>query len=162
MPPNLQKAYLTCQLCLVWNLGRHPEKHRKGSPGQRDLPCAQDGTVHCNNHNRSLATLFPNNTLHVITLRGLIPEKGFRVVHNALVRVVIGVGEEDVPVGRKGPRIHRKSVVLRRDIATLGTFMDARLVVAAIPVSRPHRTQHIRQSYWSLYTIGRPVTDFTD
>lgn len=56
-------------------------------------------------------------------------------MHDALIGAVIGVGKENVPVIRKAVRIHRKAMVLRRDEATLCAFMDARLVMATVPVS---------------------------
>lgn len=64
-------------------------------------------------------------------------------MHNAFICVVIGVGEENVPVIWKGLRIDCKAVVLRRDEAALRTFMNARLVMATIPVPRTDRKRYI-------------------
>lgn len=76
---------------------------------------------------------------HVPTSQDEVPEERLVVVHDALVGVVVGVGKEDIPVIRKALRIHCKAVVLGRDKATLGALMDARLVMAAVPVSRTRR-----------------------
>lgn len=63
-----------------------------------------------------------------------LPEERLRVVHDAFAGVIVGVGEEHVPVLRQGPRVHSEAVVLTGDEAALGSFMDAGLVVTTVPV----------------------------
>lgn len=65
-----------------------------------------------------------------------LPEQGFCVVHDALVSMIIGVGEEDVPVFRQGVRVDSKAVVLTGDEAAICSLVDARLVVATVTVSK--------------------------
>ena len=55
-------------------------------------------------------------------------------MHYALVGVVVGVGEKDVPVLGQGPGVDSEAVVLTGDVAAVGSFVDAGLVVAAVTV----------------------------
>lgn len=74
-------------------------------------------------------------------------------MHDAFVGVVVGVGKENVPVVRKGLRVHCKAVVLRRDETTLRTFMDARLVMPTIPVSRAMIVMLIKKNRYGIKQI---------
>lgn len=53
-------------------------------------------------------------------------------VYNALVAVVIGIGEEGRPVGGQTGRIHRKPVILCRDVAAGGALVETWLVVTTV------------------------------
>lgn len=53
---------------------------------------------------------------------------------DALVGVVVGVGEEDVPVLWEGLQVHGKAVILAGDEAAVGSRVYAGLVVTAVPV----------------------------
>lgn len=55
-------------------------------------------------------------------------------MYDALVGVVIGVGEEDVPVLRQCGGVDGKSVILAGDEAALCSLVYARLVVTTVPV----------------------------
>lgn len=55
-------------------------------------------------------------------------------MHDALVGVVVGVGEEDVPAGGQRVGVDGEAVVLAGDEAAVRPLVDARLVVAAIAV----------------------------
>lgn len=55
-------------------------------------------------------------------------------MHDALAGVVVGVGEQDVPVVRKGVWVDGEAVVLAGDEAAIRSVMDARLVVATVSV----------------------------
>ena len=55
-------------------------------------------------------------------------------MHDALAGVVIGVGEQDVPVRGQGQWVHSEAVVLAGDEAALGALVDTGLVVASVPV----------------------------
>lgn len=88
------------------------------------------------NHIRSLS---PATFWHSCRVRAL-PEQRFGVVHDALIGVVVGVGEEDVPVLRQGVGVDGEAVVLTGDEAAVCPFVDARLVVATVTV--PERKKH--------------------
>lgn len=60
-------------------------------------------------------------------------------MHDALAGPVVGVGEEHVPALGEGERVHGKPVVLGGDEAAARALVDARLVVATVPV--PERTR---------------------
>lgn len=62
------------------------------------------------------------------------PEEGKSAMNNALVGVIVLVGEEGSPLLREGCGVHSEPVILRRDEATPCPFMHARLVVSAISV----------------------------
>lgn len=62
-------------------------------------------------------------------------------MHDALVGVVIGVGEEDVPVLGQGVGVDGEPVVLTGDEAAVCSLVDARLVVATVTV--PERREII-------------------
>lgn len=66
----------------------------------------------------------------------MLPEHGFCVVHDALVGVIVGVGEEDVPVLGQGVGVDGEPVVLTGDEAAICSLMDARLVVSTVTVSK--------------------------
>ena len=53
---------------------------------------------------------------------------------DSLAGLVVGVGEQDLPVGGQRPRVHRKAVVLAGDEAAARSLVDARLVVAPVTV----------------------------
>lgn len=55
-------------------------------------------------------------------------------MNDALVGVVIGVGEEDIPPLWEGVRADGKAVILAGDEAAIGSRVDAGLVVTAVPV----------------------------
>lgn len=55
-------------------------------------------------------------------------------MYDALVGVVIGVGEEDVPVFRQCGGVDGKPVILAGDEAALCSLVYARLVVTTVPV----------------------------
>ena len=59
-------------------------------------------------------------------------KKGLGLVHDALVAVVIRVGEERFPVGRQRGLVHSEAVVLGRDVAAGRAHVDARLVHTAV------------------------------
>ena len=64
----------------------------------------------------------------------VLPEHGLCVVYDALVGVVVGVGEQDVPVCRQRVGVDGEPVVLTGDEAAVCSFMDARLVVTTVTV----------------------------
>lgn len=55
-------------------------------------------------------------------------------MYDALVAVVVGVGEEDVPVLRQRVRVDGKTVILAGDEAAICSLVYAGLVVTTIPV----------------------------
>ena len=55
-------------------------------------------------------------------------------MHDALAGLVIGVGEEDVPVGGKALGVQGKAMILTGDETTLCPLMNARLVVATVTI----------------------------
>lgn len=63
------------------------------------------------------------------------PEDGLCVVHDALIGVIVGVGEEDVPAFGQRVRVDGEPMVLAGDEAAVGSLVDAGLVVAAVTVS---------------------------
>lgn len=67
------------------------------------------------------------------------PEDGLGVVHDALVGVIVGVGEEDVPAVGQRVGVDGEAVVLAGDEAAVRPLVDARLVVAAVAV--PERSE---------------------
>lgn len=67
-------------------------------------------------------------------------------MHDALVGVVVGVGEQDVPVWRQSLRVDREAVVLARDEAAVRSFVDTRLVVASVSVSETEQNQSVNIS----------------
>lgn len=60
-------------------------------------------------------------------------------MYDALVGVVVGVGEEDVPVLRQCVRVDREAVVLTGDEAAFCSLVDARLVMATVTVPERRR-----------------------
>ena len=72
-----------------------------------------------------------------------LPEQGMHVVYDALVGVVIGVGEEDVPVRGERVGVHSEAVVLTGDEAAICSVVDAGLVVASVTVPE-RRTSGVR------------------
>lgn len=66
---------------------------------------------------------------------GSLPEQRFRVVYNALIGLVIGIGEEDVPVRWQSLGVDSEAMVLTGDEATACSFMEAWLVVATVTIS---------------------------
>lgn len=56
-------------------------------------------------------------------------------MNNALVGVVVLVGEQRSPLLGEGGGVHSEPVILRRDEATPCPLMHARLVVSAVSVS---------------------------
>lgn len=70
---------------------------------------------------------------HQVFLSSL-PEHGLRVVYDALAGVVVGVGEEDVPVFGQGVGVDGEPVVLTGDEAAVCSLVDAGLVVATVTV----------------------------
>lgn len=67
------------------------------------------------------------------------PEEWFVVMNNALTGLVIGVGEEHIPVFRESLGIHSKPMILRRDETAICSFMDAGLVMATITIPKIDR-----------------------
>lgn len=67
------------------------------------------------------------------------PEDGLGVVHDALVGVIVGVGEEDVPAVGQRVGVDSKAMVLAGDETAVRPVVDARLVVAAVAV--PERSE---------------------
>ena len=63
-----------------------------------------------------------------------IPEERFGGVDDALVGLVVGVGEEGGPALRQGAGVHSKAVVLGRDEAPQAVLVHTWLVVASISV----------------------------
>ena len=63
-----------------------------------------------------------------------VPEERLCVVHDALAGLVVGVGEEDVPVRGQGQGVHSEAVVLAGDEAALRALVDAGLVVASVTI----------------------------
>lgn len=70
------------------------------------------------------------------------PEQGLGVVDDALVGVVVGVGEEDVPVLRQRVRVDGKAVVLAGDEAAICPLVYAGLVVTTVPVPERQEVQN--------------------
>lgn len=62
------------------------------------------------------------------------PEEGQAVVDDALIGMVIGVGEERKPACRQGVRFHGKPVILGCQEAAPRARQQARLVVASVPI----------------------------
>ena len=62
-------------------------------------------------------------------------------MHNALVRLVVGVCEEDLPVAGQPGWVHCVAMVLGGDEAALRAGVDARLVVA--PIAIPKIQEHM-------------------
>lgn len=56
-------------------------------------------------------------------------------MHDALVGVIVGVGEEDVPAFRQRVGVDGETVVLAGDEAAVRPTVDARLVVATVAIS---------------------------
>lgn len=75
------------------------------------------------------------------------PEDGLGVVYDALVGVIVGVGEEDVPAIGQRVRVDGEAVILAGDEAAVRPLVDARLVVATVAV--PERLERKRsKSHW--------------
>lgn len=72
------------------------------------------------------------------------PEDGLAVVHDALVGVIVGVGEEDVPAAGQRVGVDGEAVVLAGDEAAVRPLVDARLVVAAVAVPEEVRAERSR------------------
>lgn len=72
-----------------------------------------------------------------------LPEQGLRVVYDALVGMIVGVGEENVPVFGHSVWVDGEPVVLTGDEAAICPLVDAWLVVATVTV--PEETG--RQKY---------------
>ena len=70
----------------------------------------------------------------ILSTHLLIPEERFGGMNDALVGLVIGVGEEWAPAIRQSAGIHRKAMVLGGDVAAQAVFIHAWLVVATIAV----------------------------
>lgn len=68
-----------------------------------------------------------------------LPEQGFRVVHDALIGVIIGVGKQDVPVFGQRVGVDGEAVVLTGDEASSRSLVDARLVVPTVTVPKKDR-----------------------
>lgn len=86
---------------------------------------------------KSIHTVYnkPNRaTCHVNASRRRLPEEGFCFVYDALVGVVVGVGEEHVPLVRQGVWVDSEAVVLTGDEAATCPVVDARLVVATVTI----------------------------
>lgn len=62
------------------------------------------------------------------------PEEGQAVVDDALIGMVVGVGEERKPACRQGVCFHSKPMILGCQEAAPGARQQARLVVASVPV----------------------------
>lgn len=67
------------------------------------------------------------------------PEDGLGAVHDALVGVIVGVGEEDVPAIGQRVGVDGEAVVLAGDEAAVRPIVDARLVVATVAI--PERSE---------------------
>lgn len=65
---------------------------------------------------------------------GRRPEQGLGVVHDALVGVVVSVGEEDVPVLRQRVRVDGEAVILAGDEAAVRSLVYAGLVMTTVTV----------------------------
>jgi len=78
---------------------------------------------------------FTNISLHY-HVTAPSPEQGFGVVHDALIGLIIGVGEEDVPVFGQGAGVDGEAVVLTGDEASIRSLMDARLVMATVTIPK--------------------------
>lgn len=55
-------------------------------------------------------------------------------MHDALAGVVVGIGEQNVPVVGQGVGVDSEAVVLTGDEAAVGSVMEARLVVATVTI----------------------------
>lgn len=55
-------------------------------------------------------------------------------MHNALIGLVVGVGEEDIPVTGQGLGVNSEAVVLAGDEAAVCALVDTRLVVASVTI----------------------------
>lgn len=55
-------------------------------------------------------------------------------MHNALVGVVVFVGEERCPASRQNISVNCKPVILRCHVATICAVMHARLVLASVTI----------------------------
>lgn len=81
------------------------------------------------------------------------PEDGLCVVYDALIGVIVGVGEEDVPAFGQRVGVDGEPVVLAGDEAAVGSLVDARLVVAAVTVPE-------RRECWVDNLILVPMSEF--
>lgn len=77
------------------------------------------------------------------------PEDGLGVVHDALVGVIVGVGEEDVPSVGQRVGVDGEAVVLAGDEAAVRPVVNARLVVAtvAVPERKGQRSKKFAYSF---------------
>src|SRR5436309_3476317 len=73
-------------------------------------------------------------------------KKGPLPVPHSLVCPVIGVEEPGLPACWQSLIVHRITVVLRGDIASLCSYLDAGLVLAAMPVLQLKRVGACRQT----------------
>ena len=80
----------------------------------------------------------------ILSIHLLIPEERFGGMNDALVGLVIGVGEEWAPAIRQSAGIHSKAMVLGGDVAAQAVFIHAWLVVATIAV--PDNTSGIEET----------------
>ena len=62
-------------------------------------------------------------------------KKRLGVVNDPLIGQVIGIGKQNGPIGGQFGGIDGEAVVLRGDVTAPGSAVDARLVVATVPVS---------------------------
>lgn len=69
-----------------------------------------------------------------LSIHSLIPEERFGGMNDALVGLVIGVGEEWAPAIGQSAGIHSEAMVLGGDVAAQAVFIHAWLVVATIAV----------------------------
>lgn len=64
-------------------------------------------------------------------------------MYDALVGMIIGVGEEDIPVFRQRVGVDSEPVVLTGDEAATCSLVDARLVVATVTVPEKKEKRHV-------------------
>lgn len=81
------------------------------------------------------------------------PEDGLCIVYDALIGVIVGVGEEDVPAFGQRVGVDGEPMVLAGDEAAVGSLVDAWLVVAAVTIPE-------RRECWVDNLILVPMSEF--
>lgn len=126
-------AYRIWKRCPPCGLLQCWERRQTGWPGLWGRPCVLDGTERWGGK-QHIKLNWKTNQFVDSSSQLPEPEQGFCVVYDALVGVVVGVGEEDVPVLRQWGGVYSKAVILAGDEAAICRLVYARLVVTTVPV----------------------------